>query len=365
MIHSQDFLTLIVFAGALQGSLLTFALARLGFKNKPLWVLAGFMGLISVTLLGRNIDPSVYSQWPKLMLLQDMILFLYGPILLMFLQSYLIGTNPFRAINLVHLVPWLAFLLSILPILLTDNARALSKLWGPDLAQFWTVTAGAAICFNLGYLIAGFRLIRSVPNNLTLTHNAQTTLRALTLCLAILCACLLSWAYSLIAQGYSWLPEFEVLKYEPIWIGLSCFSYGLGYLILTHREFIQFKTQPVQKHSGQSFEMQEIKDEILHLFENDHIHLDSDLSLDKLAERLGLQRNIVSMVINRGFDCSYYELVNKYRVAAFQSSLKTSIGSASLLELAYEAGFNSKTTFNTAFKKVTGLTPTAYLNAQE
>ena len=91
-------------------------------------------------------------------------------------------------------------------------------------------------------------------------------------------------------------------------------------------------------------------------------YLNSDINLNKLAELLEMKPKTVSLKINQNCGKNFYDLINSYRVKEFQKLVKTSnLEKLSLLGLAFEAGFNSKSTFNSAFKKNTELTPSQYL----
>ncbi|MEM6771854.1 MAG: helix-turn-helix domain-containing protein [Bacteroidota bacterium] len=97
------------------------------------------------------------------------------------------------------------------------------------------------------------------------------------------------------------------------------------------------------------------------LMEQEQPFLAPDLSLRRLAERLDLPPNYLSQLLNEGFGQNFAEYVNSYRVRAFQEKVvDQNFKHLTLLGLAYECGFNSKTVFNTFFKKMTGLTPAAY-----
>lgn len=93
-------------------------------------------------------------------------------------------------------------------------------------------------------------------------------------------------------------------------------------------------------------------------------YLNPNLTLNDLAASLNVNKNVVSMAINRGFGFSFYDLVNYYRVDEFKKLAdQHKDNKPSVLELAFESGFNSKTTFNTAFKKFTQSTPREYLKS--
>ena len=89
---------------------------------------------------------------------------------------------------------------------------------------------------------------------------------------------------------------------------------------------------------------------------------DAGLSLRQLAQQLGLSANQLSLVINEGQGKNFNHFVNHYRVEEFKQLAKDPNRShLTIVGLAFECGFNSKTVFNTYFKQHTGLTPSAFL----
>lgn len=98
--------------------------------------------------------------------------------------------------------------------------------------------------------------------------------------------------------------------------------------------------------------------------ETDGLYLNPTLTLAELAAHTGLAPKLLSFTINQGFGQSFNDLVNGYRVAEVKRRLATPDAQRlTLLGIAFESGFNSKTTFNRIFKQVTGVAPSAYLRA--
>ena len=91
-------------------------------------------------------------------------------------------------------------------------------------------------------------------------------------------------------------------------------------------------------------------------------YLDSNLSLRGLAKQIDIHPNQLSWLINNSFGKNFNELINHYRIEVFKNISKDPKNNHLTIEgLAYESGFNSKTVFNTYFKKETGLTPKQFL----
>jgi AraC-like DNA-binding protein len=95
--------------------------------------------------------------------------------------------------------------------------------------------------------------------------------------------------------------------------------------------------------------------------ESGKLYLDPDLDLSALAARVGAARNQLSYVINQNFGRNFYDFVNEYRVREVLRFMEDgSRANDKMLTLAFDAGFNSKPTFNSVFKKITGRTPSDY-----
>jgi AraC-like DNA-binding protein len=90
------------------------------------------------------------------------------------------------------------------------------------------------------------------------------------------------------------------------------------------------------------------------------LYRSADLMLPDLARSLGYSRTELSKVINLGGKVNYYDFINRLRVEEVRCRLDSGPREVKILDIAMESGFNSKSTFNEAFKRWTGLTPSAY-----
>lgn len=108
-------------------------------------------------------------------------------------------------------------------------------------------------------------------------------------------------------------------------------------------------------------DFQSLKSKLLAIMNTDKPYLDGELNLVKLSELIGINPHQLSYLLNHGFNENFYQFVNKYRVDFAKNILMNQKQKKiSMLEIAFEAGFNSKTTFNTIFKKTTELTPSEF-----
>ncbi len=96
------------------------------------------------------------------------------------------------------------------------------------------------------------------------------------------------------------------------------------------------------------------------LMERESPHRNPDFSLDRLASRSGISRNRLSQVLNESYGTSFYDFVNAYRIRDAKRLLADPRCGFSVLEIAFEAGFNSKTSFYAAFKKLEKMYPAEF-----
>ena len=109
-------------------------------------------------------------------------------------------------------------------------------------------------------------------------------------------------------------------------------------------------------------QQQTLVNELLELMEEKKVFLQNDLSLDDLAKQLNTNRTYISQIINDNFHTNFSNFINDYRVKeAKEIFLHSSHKYLTIEAIAQKVGFNSKSSFNTAFKKFTGLTPSNFM----
>jgi AraC-like DNA-binding protein len=114
------------------------------------------------------------------------------------------------------------------------------------------------------------------------------------------------------------------------------------------------------------FETRRLKAALLTLMATEHPYRDPELTLPALAERLRSTPHKLSEVLNRELSQTFYDFVNGYRVDEVRARLvDPDAKHLNILALGLDAGFASKSTFNQAFKKLTGQTPSTYRKALE
>ncbi len=134
-----------------------------------------------------------------------------------------------------------------------------------------------------------------------------------------------------------------------------------------HTTFIQLVSEPRKKYakSGLSDEMAvTVHSELSRLMDKEKVYCESELSLAVLAERLQILPNYLSQVINEIEGKNFYDYINSLRIQEFiRLTSMPDNNKYTILSLAFECGFNSKSSFNKNFKKATGQSPSEYLNS--
>lgn len=107
--------------------------------------------------------------------------------------------------------------------------------------------------------------------------------------------------------------------------------------------------------------MENLANQVVERMENKKLFLNEDLSLAMLAEQCKISQAQLSQVINQHFHINFYDFVNRYRVEEAKKKLVSpDFDQLSILGVAFECGFKSKSSFNRYFKKYTGIAPTEF-----
>lgn len=163
--------------------------------------------------------------------------------------------------------------------------------------------------------------------------------------------------------------HYIVFSLVILYISINGYSNAvkMSFLSDANAESITIFEEPIIETEPTS-EITEIKDlevwkaKILHLIKEEKIYQNPKLTLSNLAKALETNSKNVSNCINSGFDLNFNDFINQYRIEAVKEKLvdgehKTT----TLLGIAFDCGFNSKATFNRAFKKSTSLSPKDFL----
>jgi len=158
----------------------------------------------------------------------------------------------------------------------------------------------------------------------------------------------------------------EPTSFYPLWIGLSLMTYWFAYSIYIRKdvfEITRLKEEiPKEKNIDVLSEnTEEHYKKLLHLMEVEKLYQMPTLNMSVLAEEMTLSKGYLSKIINQKEGKNFFDFVNTYRVIEAKEKIADpKFSHYSLLGIGLEVGFSSKSTFNAVFKKMTGMTPSAY-----
>lgn len=357
---------LLCVAGGLQGVFLVVALHR-SFKDKNVdkqWLL-WFLGLITITLLGRlmYLYPEAIDQ--RLPILTDLILYLYGPFYYFFVKSTFHNTSvgPMNAARTwIHFIPAILHLLLTVPIFLISIDQYITYLQGGRLFIYFVVIMVVAFAHNLYYWDKANRLMGALEKQFDGTRIRFSADYIY----------LIKWWYlsviicfGLVIGWYFISFEVASLLYQLNWIAASWMTYALGYFVLRKPEtfgdiVVDIKSQKALSDKEKK-QIEQLASNLVFQLEEKRIFLDPEISLLSLAKALDTNNVLLSKTINQHFNMGFYDLINTYRVKEFIRLVQDpSTNHFTYFALSLQAGFNSKTSFNKYFKKVTKQTPKEY-----
>src|SRR5690554_509321 len=158
-----------------------------------------------------------------------------------------------------------------------------------------------------------------------------------------------------------------------LFLSLSAFIILIGYFGLKQKDVFlsyspevekEIESEPEVKYAATKMEGEELLQcciKVGQFMIANRPYLDSDLTLPKLAEDLDVSTHHLSQVINEMHGKNFFNFINKYRVDEVKRKIEDpKYNNYSLLGIAYESGFNSKSAFNRVFKNLTGKTPSQY-----
>ena len=328
---TSDIILILAALGLCQALLLCFYLLTLKKGNREAnvllaLVLFGMTMRIGKSVLGYYIP---LDAWERNIGISGVLI--SGPCLWFYGFSLFAKNRQFPRYNYLHLLPFLIFLL-LIGIIPSDG----------DFAAFWNY--GIVVFHLMIYLFAStYNLIKNRFN------ASDETLR---------------WYRNiLIGTCFVWIHYLgNFLNITPYYIEGPLFytflMYALTYLFLNRRNFT------LDKYSSSNLDKNASKDlfqKVKMLFTEQRIFLEPGISIKTVAEKLSMTPRVVSQVINENEQQNFHEFVNHYRIENAKGLLiDLKNANEKIATIAFEAGFGTVTSFNVAFKKKTGMTPSEY-----
>lgn len=164
--------------------------------------------------------------------------------------------------------------------------------------------------------------------------------------------------------GLSELPLFTDQNFNTYLLLIVAFLfYFIAFKLLVNDSEIVPKIE-ISKYKNSNLNSELInkyKADLINAMEIDKLYLNGKLSIQDVSDKLTIPRQYISEVLNEHMNTNFQDFINEYRVEEFINRLKNDQNNHfTLLGIATEVGFNSKSSFNAIFKKFKGLTPTQF-----
>ena len=323
-------------------------------------------------------------------------LYFIGPVIFFYVQSLLNPSFKFGKREWLHLIPGILYLIYSLVIVVTDKLI---------LRKYYFLDDGADRDFDNWYQLSGYvsmiiYFIASIRYyNLYKKLLVQVLSYADSVLFKWIRNFLIAFLVILIVRFILFMLAFNYeLRYWDTWWYFFAFSIAFYYIAVTgyansvktkmpfstdlftskpalllhyslqdnssieEAEVIEMNTGNIEKEDD-SF-VKAWKEKILQTVVTQKLYTEPELSLTDMAKNLGTNASVLSKAINKSFEMNFNDFINYYRVQGVIEKLKAGEQKTqTLLGIAYDCGFNSKATFNRAFKKVTGKNPKDFISA--
>ena len=146
---------------------------------------------------------------------------------------------------------------------------------------------------------------------------------------------------------------------HPVFVGMAAITYWMGLEGFSRRNEDAFRSNATVSDKNLD-QLQHVADKITKAMEEQQLYKDPELSVKKLADLLDTKSYLITKALNVVLKTKFSDFVNGYRIEAVKTLLSDPKNEQfTLLSLAFDAGFNSKASFNRAVKKITGKSPSA------
>jgi AraC-like DNA-binding protein len=312
-------------------------------KKLPIYFLSLFTFIFSMAVIGKVLFfLEIYSKTNIFYYLNTSLLFGMGPAVFWYFKLQLQESPSFQFKNMIHFLPLLIecfFYLLSSSLFIQKNYNLIYNI-EQSLAQLSVIT----------YTAISYKLLRE--------NQSKNVKRYKTLILLYMAGILL-WIFYVIINVSIFDDNMVISDYYPLYFYAAFVVYSISYT--SYLKPLLANTQ--KKHQKELPENYQIfANKISNYMVKKKPFLNPNLRIKDFAVEVGLPQNAVSEVINHIFNKTFSDYIADYRInSVIEKLLSKDIEIHTIESIALENGFNSRSSFNTSFKKITGYTPKRYL----
>ncbi len=373
----RELLDTVILLGAAQGAVLAFALVRRQNNQLANRIFAALVAALSLMLVIGVFEARwAFPAHPHLLGFAAPLPFLFAPLLYLYVVALTRPANRFDPRWLIHFAPFAADVLFLLQVFyLKTGSEKIALATGPgssERAVAARVLDTLMLVQAMTYVCASFIALRRYARKIEgyFSDVARIDLRWL---LAMIVAHAVVWsivtaARVLSAAGFA-PPVVHALS-KSVQVASALVVFATGYVSLWQPElFDKARAAEVTRRPAPKYQRNRLADDeagalarkLIAQMQDRKLYRDNALTLQALADAVGATPHMLSQVLNLHVGKSFFVFVNTYRTEALMAALRDPAQRhRGVLELALEAGFNSKSALNSFFKRHTGVTPSEF-----
>lgn len=382
-IKFEDFLFVVFLLGAVQGLILTFLLFSVK-NNKLASRLLGLLTLMWAIILCFFVFSvkGLMAAYPHFLRTITNLEFTFFPLLYLNIKYLLKKNETFNRLDLLHFIP-LVFNILLFSWFYFESAETKYYLVDNNTGYYYYINIISDEILGLQgiiYSILALLLIKKY-NTSVLNYKSSNDISLLKYTKIGVYILLISWTIGTIAVNLDFLNiDINVDLFIFTYLLIVVVIYVLSYAALRSKEVFKLSEEQISESfitsSGvlnfnsnnkpqpqkEDRETIELNEQLINYINEKKPFLNPELSLQDLADGSGISRHQTSAVINQVHGVNFYEFINTYRVNEVKNNLQDpDKRHFKIISLAYDAGFNSKASFNRIFKQYTNQTPSEFL----
>lgn len=399
--HVFSLYDLLLLFASFQGVLLLIAIPSIQNYNKYAnrWLLLTiFISSVAIFLRLLGGFGAITLSFMKVILFPDFIIFLYAPVFYIYLNKLLFKAAFQIDRKVIYsFIPFIIQVIVYLPLFFLDNRSLQLELMNLNwkIQLLFVLTGLLGLVWNAYYWFKCRNTIRFYSQEYERNFSDEHNLHYLHVVLIIQAICLGVWLLTYAIIGFGKITDADVgtvveQSVDLTWLFFSSIIYFVGYFAIHQQEIFNVSTSKTSSfqaipstykdsitaddtpQEAIEIEVKELESSVMEGLEElkhtidtymrkERPYTNPKLSLQELAGKTKMQPHLLSRVINEGYQKNFFDFINSYRVEEFKTRVDNpKYRHYTLLALAFDVGFNSKTAFNRSFKKITGVTPSEY-----
>ncbi len=333
-------------------------------------LMAAWMFLICTELVIALLNSKVIEMYAF-----HFVAFTYGPLLYLYVRFMTDPGRKFNWLALIHFIPFVVFLTVSVIFRELPLMKDLRNFFKPD--RFISLRIVYSTSFFLSvsaYSILAFVLIRNHQRKLKDLISYTSWVITLNWLKILSISFYVSFLVLFILGGLNMIGDF--IPFDPYFVVfgfITVVSFAFSFYAIqqpviygqevrvTDMEKNGRETEKYVKSGLRDKQAEEYLKKLISVMETDKPYLNRNLSILDLSQLTGISRHYITQVLNEKHGKNFFTFINEYRVKDVISRFKDPKNNHfTILAIAFDAGFNSKTTFNSIFKNLTGVTPSEY-----